>query len=523
MKKIIAVLLAIITALSILVVPLSAGAVDNLQATTSTNIEIGAWTIGQFNSDGAEVKWDNNNIRTGFLDVSAYDTIRITRNASIVNGAYHLWWYDKNKKFIERSTSSVVYNTDTTYQTIGCYLRIQLYVGGGANVSQGLAIGLQGINSVNDSLIDSSKKGSVTIYDYAIPKDTVLNEYNTGEETDYTEYLKSINATPLKGVTFKLTRVVDGSFTDGKNQTYYSANNITLPSMSDVKSSLLSNDGRFSELNTFTMTPTDKNGKTTLSNLPLGIYLVQEIDEPKSVIERVADYLISVPMTASDGTKWNYDIVTYPKTINGVVLTYDANNGTGHSTSEPRHANKTEPLTENPFTNGSKVFLGWADDPSSTIPDYQDMQDFTMPEHDKTIYAVWGYTNPIRYFTAFKYSEPWGLKLSFALLNPNTSKVIDYTKYDNYGIYVLPMHKEDTETPSMSEVIVKGKLYTDFTPQQLTFNDGSTDNYLMTEYDEEIYTQNLADDIYTLTYVTYKGRTFWGTVKNRCVEDSIDS
>ncbi len=321
------------------------------------------------------------------------------------------------------------------------------------------------------------------------------------------------------------------------------------------------------------------------------------------------------------------------------MLTYDANNGSGLQESEPRLAEHTEPLTKNPFTTSGMFFLGWGDNPTDKVPKYLDMGDFTMPDHDTTIYAIWGYTNSFRYYTQFKYSEPWGLKMSFAMLNPKTGKVIDYTNYDDYGMYILPMHEANTikkeisewesgtinstgqnavntqyvrsaeyidisdcgslkinfdgnsakyaysiftydenqefieritfsngkkyntakeesfntnaryirvmmnnsygvdyewkdedyqrieifGTPSLEQVVTKGKKAKNYEVNSFTFNDGSTDNYLTTVYDEDIFTQTLDNDIYIVTYVTYKGRTFWGTVKNRCVEDSIES
>ena len=475
-------------------------------------------------SNGAEILPEQSEHwkRTEYISVSDYTDVSFDYK----KGGYNIFWYDESKKYIK---SDMPKNSSCNYKSKkvtveGEYMRVNFYASSvTAEQVNDLALKITLEFNMSTNLIDTAKKGSITICDYAIDEETNPSMPNYGEDTDYEEYLKSINATPLSDVTFKLTRVVDETFKDGKSNSYYTKEGIRLPTANEVKNSLLNNDGQFTRLNTYTMAKTDINGKSSLSDLPLGLYLVQEIDEPKSVMTKVTDYLISLPTTSSDRLSWNYNVVTYPKTVNGVVLTYDANNGTGLSTSEPRRANKTEPLTENPFTNGSKVFLGWADNMDATTPDYYDTQDFTMPDHDKTIYAVWGYQTPIRYFTSFKYTEPWGLKLSFALLNPNTSKVIDYTKYDDYGIYVLPTHKENSATPSRAEVIVKGKKYTDFTPVSLTFNDGSTDEYLTTTYDEDIYTQNLADDIYTLTFITYKGRTFWGTVRNRCVEDSVNS
>jgi surface protein len=188
--------------------------------------------------------------------------------------------------------------------------------------------------------------------------------------------------------------------------------------------------------------------------------------------------------------------------------------------------NEVVTLPLNDTTISGKVFTGWATTSTSTEPEYADGGSFVMPSENTTLYAVWSYQTAMSYYTEFKYSEPWGLKFSFALLNPKTNTIIDNANYDNYGIYVMTMDSEDTDTPSVSEVVTQGTLYSDdnsnFTKTSVEYNDTDSE-YLTLTYDKDIYTQNLADDIYVLTYVTYKGRTFYGTVKNRCVIDSINS
>ncbi len=70
---------------------------------------------------------------------------------------------------------------------------------------------------------------------------------------------------------------------------------------------------------------TDSYGKTSASNLPLGLYLMVETKVPEMVTSTVNPFLVSVPMTAVDGTnatdgstRWIYDITLYPKNLTGI-------------------------------------------------------------------------------------------------------------------------------------------------------------------------------------------------------------
>ena len=73
------------------------------------------------------------------------------------------------------------------------------------------------------------------------------------------------------------------------------------------------------------MNPTDSYGKTQVSNLPLGLYLVVETAVPEMVVSTTAPFLVSVPMTSVDGTnandggtRWIYDITLFPKNLTGI-------------------------------------------------------------------------------------------------------------------------------------------------------------------------------------------------------------
>ena len=68
------------------------------------------------------------------------------------------------------------------------------------------------------------------------------------------------------------------------------------------------------------------------------------------------------------------------------TVTYDKNGGEGEM--EPRTVRKGSTMTLDPntFTNGSKLFVGWKDDEDK---EYKDGAQFTMPEKNLTLHAVW--------------------------------------------------------------------------------------------------------------------------------------
>ena len=73
---------------------------------------------------------------------------------------------------------------------------------------------------------------------------------------------------------------------------------------------------------------TDSNGYTTVSNLPVGLYLLVETKVPEMVTGTVNPFFISLPMTTVDGNdnsaahnggqEWLYDVTVYPKNETGI-------------------------------------------------------------------------------------------------------------------------------------------------------------------------------------------------------------
>ena len=58
---------------------------------------------------------------------------------------------------------------------------------------------------------------------------------------------------------------------------------------------------------------TNMSGQVKFESLSLGIYLVVETDAPSQVVNKTANFLVSVPMTNADGDDWVYDITANPK------------------------------------------------------------------------------------------------------------------------------------------------------------------------------------------------------------------
>ena len=71
---------------------------------------------------------------------------------------------------------------------------------------------------------------------------------------------------------------------------------------------------------------TDADGKSSVSGLPVGLYLCVETAVPEMVTSTTAPFLLSIPTTSVDGDnatdgghRWIYDLVIYPKNETGIV------------------------------------------------------------------------------------------------------------------------------------------------------------------------------------------------------------
>ena len=173
------------------------------------------------------------------------------------------------------------------------------------------------------SVIDTTKKGSITIYKYNTTEQTAQGATGTGEIQTPPD-----GATPLRGAEFTIYQVKDADWL----QTYYGGGALAkgekAPEVDDyfnkengvVKSYEASN--LISGITGKESQTTNNEGFAQFKNLDLGLYLVIETKKPQSVVTAVTPFLVSVPMTrvqtgdqATNGQlqEWLYDIVVYPK------------------------------------------------------------------------------------------------------------------------------------------------------------------------------------------------------------------
>lgn len=175
---------------------------------------------------------------------------------------------------------------------------------------------------------DTKKTGSIIIHKYEYNgKDELQN--GTGQESDATKVPKNVKE--LSGVKFEAYRLADISQetvtdSDGKKSTALKYTNL-IKGLADTdfneNTTYESIKGKITgELTVAGKAETDNEGKAIIKDLKLGVYLVKEVDAPSQVINKTANFIVSIPTTNTDtdsksGTKygddWIYDVNVYPK------------------------------------------------------------------------------------------------------------------------------------------------------------------------------------------------------------------
>lgn len=178
----------------------------------------------------------------------------------------------------------------------------------------------------------TKKVGSLTI--------TKLEQTQTQSEAGKGE------GSPLAGVTFTAYKIADikQSYEDGKATLAYDlaatlkgkglADSIFNGNseMFDSKTGLIDSKKLYEEINkTFsTLTDDEKaamkqgdpqktndNGVASFTELPLGIYMIEETAAPSQILTRTANFVVSIPMvqTTQNGQEWVYDVKASPKNV----------------------------------------------------------------------------------------------------------------------------------------------------------------------------------------------------------------
>lgn len=170
--------------------------------------------------------------------------------------------------------------------------------------------------------IDTNQKGTLTINKYEVTdentsKDKPLAgvEFTIWKVADIEQ-----DTSPSSNVGFKfvpvstLTSLTADDFKSDKTKADEYTSDIynkvlkKLNASKEVENGTLANGIKKS-------TVIDETGKASakFTDLDLGLYLVQETKAPSQIVNKTANFLVSVPMTNENGTAWNYDVVAEPK------------------------------------------------------------------------------------------------------------------------------------------------------------------------------------------------------------------
>lgn len=161
------------------------------------------------------------------------------------------------------------------------------------------------------STIDTNRTGSLTI-----------NKYE-GDKAEEDKLLDGVTFTAYK-VAGIVQSTVAGT-TDVKMEPVEALTNIkpdiqitSETKYDDIKDTVDAAlaDGANPKLTAFATATTGANdvkGQAVFSGMPVGVYLIVETGAPSQIVNKTANFLVSIPMANADGTGWNYDIVANPK------------------------------------------------------------------------------------------------------------------------------------------------------------------------------------------------------------------
>lgn len=163
------------------------------------------------------------------------------------------------------------------------------------------------------STIDMNRTGSLTI-----------NKYE-GDKAEEDKLLDGVTFTAYKVADIVQSPDATGTTTDVKMQPVEALTKIksdiqitSETKYDDIKdtvdAALADNaDPKFTAFATATTGANGTNGQAVFSGMPVGVYLIVETDAPSQIVNKTANFLVSIPMVNANGDGWNYDIVANPK------------------------------------------------------------------------------------------------------------------------------------------------------------------------------------------------------------------
>ena len=165
------------------------------------------------------------------------------------------------------------------------------------------------------STINPSIPGSLTIHKYE------------GNEQDPNKLLDGVTFTAYKVADIVQSTDTTTGTTDVKMQPVEALTKIKpdiqitsetkYENIKDTVDAALADDAnpKLTAFGTATTGAPNGKGIALFEHMPVGVYLIVETDAPSQIVNKTANFLVSIPMTEADEeeTYWNYDIEVYPK------------------------------------------------------------------------------------------------------------------------------------------------------------------------------------------------------------------
>lgn len=171
--------------------------------------------------------------------------------------------------------------------------------------------------------IDTTQKGTLTINKYECTDENTSNdkplagvEFTIWKVADIEQ-----DTSPSSNVGFKfvpvstLTSLTAEDFKSDKTDADKYTKEIYDKVLAKLNKNKKVEDGTLDGAIKATTKIDDTTGKASakFTDLDLGLYLVQETKAPSQIVNKTANFLVSVPMTNEAGKAWNYDVVAEPK------------------------------------------------------------------------------------------------------------------------------------------------------------------------------------------------------------------
>ena len=168
---------------------------------------------------------------------------------------------------------------------------------------------------------------------------------------------------------------------------------------------------------------TDANGVAVFSDLPLGIYYVEETSGPSQITKKIEPFVLSLPLTNAAGTEWLYDVFSYPKNQTSYsdikILKKDLSTGKALANAEFRLEESTDGSTWLVAINLNEMEYEWC---AKLQPTSIQRKDVLSKRNGKPVPATTlGGGDPFHYTSL---NDKYGSNLGYTLSNGEDGRVL---------------------------------------------------------------------------------------------------